>query len=198
MCFIKKLRMEAGSPYYDGWKLAKESVYESKTASCKVTGMPLVISTLPGDKPGSTTAPAPTTTAGPAKCAGKTYSIKGGDTCQSVAAAQGITTGWLLLDNELSSCSEFPSSDSLCLVNTCKTYKVQKDDKCEDIAQKSNITKVQFQNWNPVSVEHQRLYSLADMLSPSAINAILKAWSANQFASDSLAKLTIFLVLRLS
>jgi hypothetical protein len=49
MCFVKKLRMEAGSPYYDGWKLAKESVYESKTASCKVTGLPLKTTTIAGD-----------------------------------------------------------------------------------------------------------------------------------------------------
>ena len=47
MCFIKKLRIEASSPYYDGWKLAKEGVYESKTSSCKIAGLPLSTKTAP-------------------------------------------------------------------------------------------------------------------------------------------------------
>ena len=151
MCFVKKLRMEAGSPYYDGWKLAKDSVYQSKTASCKVTGMPLVVSTIPGDKPGSTTAPRPTQTAAPAKCAGKTYEIKRSDTCQRIAAAQGISTGWLLVDNQISSCAELPKSGSLCLSNTCKTYVIKQGDMCDAIAEVNGLTTVQLQNWNPVS-----------------------------------------------
>jgi LysM repeat protein len=151
MCFVKKLRIEAGSPYYDGWKLAKESVYESKTASCKVTGMPLVMSTIPGDKSSPTTAPEHTETAVTTKCNGKPYEVKGSDTCRSIAAAQGISTGWLLVDNQITSCAEIPKSGSLCLSNTCKTYVVKKGDNCEAIAQANGLTSVQLQRWNPVS-----------------------------------------------
>ena len=41
MCFIKGLQLQAGSPYYDGPALASQSIYQSKTSSCKVTGYPL-------------------------------------------------------------------------------------------------------------------------------------------------------------
>lgn len=46
MCFIKNLRFQAGSPYYDGPRLIANSVYQSKTSSCSVTGYPLTTSTL--------------------------------------------------------------------------------------------------------------------------------------------------------
>lgn len=41
LCFIKNLQFQAGSPYFNGPLLADQSVYESKTSSCGVTGMPL-------------------------------------------------------------------------------------------------------------------------------------------------------------
>lgn len=41
LCFIKNLQFQASSPYYNGPLLADQSIYESKTSSCKVTGMPL-------------------------------------------------------------------------------------------------------------------------------------------------------------
>lgn len=46
MCFIKNLRLQAGSPYYDGPALRESSIYESKTSSCSVTGYPLATTTL--------------------------------------------------------------------------------------------------------------------------------------------------------
>lgn len=46
LCSIKSLRMQAASPYYDGPELRSQSIYQSKTLSCGVTGYPLTISTL--------------------------------------------------------------------------------------------------------------------------------------------------------
>jgi hypothetical protein len=46
LCFIKSLQLQAGSPYYDGPALASQSIYQSKTSSCNVTGYPLTTSTL--------------------------------------------------------------------------------------------------------------------------------------------------------
>jgi hypothetical protein len=41
LCLIKLLQFQAGSPYYNGPDLASQSLYQSKTSSCKVTGYPL-------------------------------------------------------------------------------------------------------------------------------------------------------------
>ena len=46
LCFIKNLQFQAGSPYYDGPLLAEQSVYQSKTSSCGISGYPLTTSDL--------------------------------------------------------------------------------------------------------------------------------------------------------
>lgn len=146
LCFIKALRFQAGSPFYDGQLLS--SIYTSKTSSCKVTGMPLTTSTLPvtTTTPSSPT-PQPT-------CAGKSYTIQSGDTCYSVSKSQQIGTGWLITDNNLDAdCSDFPTSGTLCLVNTCKTVAVQENETCETIATKNGVTVPQLKAWNLVSID---------------------------------------------
>ena len=47
LCFIKNLRFQASSPYFNGPELREQSIYQSKTSSCGVTGYPLVTSTIP-------------------------------------------------------------------------------------------------------------------------------------------------------
>jgi LysM repeat protein len=146
LCFIKALKFQAESPFYGDSLLS--SIYTSKTSSCKVTGMPLTISTLPvtTTTPSSPT-PKPT-------CAGKTYAIQSGDTCYSVSKSQQIGTGWLITDNNLNAyCADFPSSGILCLVNTCKTVTVQENETCEAIAQRNSITVPQLKAWNLVSTK---------------------------------------------
>ncbi|ORY64855.1 uncharacterized protein BCR38DRAFT_431162 [Pseudomassariella vexata] len=143
MCFIKSLRMQAGSSYYDGPALASSSIYESKTSSCQVSDMPRTTSTLPFTVP----APAEPTSM---TCAGKIYDIQAGDDCHSVSISQGIGTAWLLSDNNLAAfCTDFPSSGSLCLVNTCSVYTVQANDTCKGIARSANITEAALKSWNP-------------------------------------------------
>ncbi|KAF2416682.1 LysM domain-containing protein [Tothia fuscella] len=141
MCSIKKLQIEAGSPYYYGPKLAAESVYQSKTASCKISNMPMSTSRpVVPDSP----------TGAPSKCAGTTYQVKAGDSCKSVAKRQGISTGWLIFDNNLSaSCDDLTKSSSLCLKNTCKIHAVTAGETCESIAKANNINTLQLQSWNP-------------------------------------------------
>jgi LysM domain len=71
----------------------------------------------------------PTSTA----CVGKTYAIKSGDTCNSVAASQGISTVNLLSANNLQAfCVNFPTSGSLCIPTayTCTTYVIKTGDTC--------------------------------------------------------------------
>lgn len=143
LCFVESLRFQAGSPYYDGPLLA--SVYSSKTSSCKVSGMPLITTTIP-TFPTTTQVSTPTPT-----CVGKTYAISSGDTCYSISKSQQIGTGWLLTDNNLNAyCADFPTSGTLCLINTCKTTTVKQNDTCTAIAQANNVTVPQLKAWNLV------------------------------------------------
>lgn len=130
--------MQAGSPFYEGPRLASMSLYQSMTSRCGVTGMPLTT-------PASTPAPQAT-------CTGTTYQVKAGDDCYSISSSQGIGTACLLSDNNLAAhCADFPTSGSLCLADTCETYVVRAGDTCKMIASAANITEPQFKAWNPVS-----------------------------------------------
>ncbi|KAL8693835.1 MAG: hypothetical protein Q9224_003679 [Gallowayella concinna] len=87
----------------------------------------------------------------PTACLGKTYSIQATDDCHAISKSQGIGTGWLLIDNQLPAyCAEFPKTGSLCLLNTCQVYSVEKGDTCKSIAVAHNITTPQLVAWNPV------------------------------------------------
>ncbi|OBT52616.1 hypothetical protein VE04_06030 [Pseudogymnoascus sp. 24MN13] len=146
LCFIKNLRLQAGSPYYDGPALADSSVYESKTSSCSITGMPLTTTDLPWYTVTTTTTAPPTST-----CAGSAYTIQSGDTCHTISKTQGISTAWLLMDNNLQAfCNEFPTSGILCLVNKCPVYTVLAIDTCSSIATTYNVTEPQLKAWNPI------------------------------------------------
>ncbi|EAS33736.3 LysM domain-containing protein [Coccidioides immitis RS] len=143
MCFIKSLRLQAGSPYFDGPALASMSAYESMTSKCGVTGQPLTTTTIGFYTEEPVVTPAP--------CMGKKYSIQPGDDCYSISRSQGVGTAWLLSDNNLASyCDDFPTSGDLCIVNTCKTYTVKPKDTCGGIAKSANITIPQLKAWNPI------------------------------------------------
>ncbi len=93
--------------------------------------------------------PAPTNSS--SACTGRSYTIKAGDTCQSISKAQQIGTNWLLTDNSLPAyCAGFPTSGLLCLNHTCPTYTVRANDTCNGIASTYNLTIAQFFTWNPV------------------------------------------------
>ncbi|KAK1709775.1 hypothetical protein BDP67DRAFT_408326, partial [Colletotrichum lupini] len=143
-CLVKNLRFQAGSPYFDGPRLQAQSVYESRTADCGITGAPLVTTTISLFTQ-TTAAPTPTPT-----CTGKTYSIQPEDDCNSISVAQSIGTEWLLWDNDLLAfCHQFPTEGELCLVNTCDIYTVVESDTCDKIAKAHGMTVTQLLSWNP-------------------------------------------------
>lgn len=79
----------------------------------------------------------------PTECAGKTYSIKAGDTCRSISEAQRMATSWLLTNNDLAPfCAKFTKSGDLCIQSTCKTYVVQANDTCLDIAKSNRLSQL--------------------------------------------------------
>ncbi|KAI8630383.1 hypothetical protein F5Y19DRAFT_474775 [Xylariaceae sp. FL1651] len=141
-CIVKQLQLQAGSPFDGGDNLAAD--YSSLTSSCSITGMPVTTTTLASSTMSITDAPSPT-------CAGKTYQVSAGDTCRSIAQSQGISVGWLVVDNGLNAyCAGFNATGSLCIQNTCKTYIVKTNDTCASIAKAQNVTQTQLVEWNPI------------------------------------------------
>ncbi|KAI1104498.1 carbohydrate-binding module family 50 protein [Jackrogersella minutella] len=127
LCIVERLRLRAGSPYFDGPIVASESLYESMTSSCSIAGRPISKSTLDY----FTATPTPTASA----CEGSTYTVKPSDDCYTISRNQGVGTAWLLADNGLGAyCSKFPAAGTvLCITNKCTTVTVD----------------TQFHAWNP-------------------------------------------------
>ena len=101
-CLAERLRLREGSPYGEGPIAA--SIYESMTASCGITGRPVV----------TTTTDYFTATAAPTAklCEGSTYNtIQASDDCYTISNSQGVGTNWLLADNDLDTfCTDFPAA----------------------------------------------------------------------------------------
>lgn len=85
-------------------------------------------------------------------CVGTTYAIKSGDTCDSIATAQGLSTGGLIDANGLQAhCANLPKSGNLCIPTSakCKTRTVKQGDTCAKVADQVGLTWVQIATWNP-------------------------------------------------
>ncbi|GKT50967.1 uncharacterized protein ColSpa_11148 [Colletotrichum spaethianum] len=121
-------------------------------SSCKTT---VAVTPAPVASPAwvtQGTAPVPTSTAA-TTCAGKTYIVQKGDTCQSVAKQQRINTAQLLMANNLlSRCGDFPTAAGslLCIPTalTCDPYVIKAGDTCGIIANTAKATWAQIVSWN--------------------------------------------------
>ncbi len=79
------------------------------------------------------------------------YTIKSGDTCNSVSIAQKASTFSLLYENGLQGyCTNFPTQGSICLPQTCDIYTVATKDTCYGIAQ---------------SFSHEKTFSVSQLIS---------------------------------
>ncbi|PKY08970.1 hypothetical protein P168DRAFT_315012 [Aspergillus campestris IBT 28561] len=151
-CTLLKLRNEAQFPYGSGPKVYSEA-YPSFTSSCGFTGYP--VTAPPTSKPSPSTSKNSTSTSVSATptssaCKGEKYTIKKGDTCESVSKSQSVATMQLLLDNELQAyCHNFPTKGDLCIMNQCAVYTVKDGDTCKSVAKAHNITTVQLRSYNP-------------------------------------------------
>ncbi|KAL8306251.1 hypothetical protein RB597_003198 [Gaeumannomyces tritici] len=142
-CLAARLRLRSGSPYFDGPVVASESIYQTLTSSCGITGKPVTTTTIDY----FTSQLVPTESV----CDGTMYQIQGGDDCYSISKAKSVGIAWMLSDNRLGAyCYEFPTSGSLCITNTCQTVTVAVNTTCSAIAAAANITEPQLLAWNPV------------------------------------------------
>ncbi|KAM5529504.1 hypothetical protein BFJ69_g16583 [Fusarium oxysporum] len=72
---------------------------------------------------------------------GNTYTTQDGDSCDSIALAQGVSAATMYyINSNIFDCSKIAAGTELCLPLTCtKIYKVQTGDTCRSIASKANI-----------------------------------------------------------
>ncbi|KAJ8120118.1 hypothetical protein ONZ43_g3090 [Nemania bipapillata] len=100
--------------------------------------MPVTTTSLSSSSVTTTPSPSPT-------CAGNVYKVSSHDSCRSIAKSQGISVGWLVIDNGLNAyCAGFNATGSLCIQDTCNTYTVKTNDTCSSIAKSHNITASQI------------------------------------------------------
>ncbi|CAE6504017.1 unnamed protein product [Rhizoctonia solani] len=89
---------------------------------------------------------------GPRTClSGKTYTVKSGDNCQTIATASNVATNDLITINSiLPGCSSLWVGQVLCLPFACETYTVQSGDTCNSIvaSRPMDMTLAQLLTWN--------------------------------------------------
>ncbi|KAI6755997.1 hypothetical protein HG530_011733 [Fusarium avenaceum] len=81
---------------------------------------------------------------------GNTYTTRDGDSCDSIALAQGVSAATLYyINSNIFDCSKIAAGTKLCLPLTCTgIYKVKKGDTCLDIASNAVIRKDNLLSFN--------------------------------------------------
>lgn len=150
-CFLKQIQTRLQMPLQSNPDLA--STFKSLTSACKKTGFAVTPVATTTSWIISTTLPSPSVALPTSTtCVGTTYAIKSGDTCDSIATAQGLSTGGLIDANGLQAhCANLPKSGNLCIPTSakCKTRTVKQGDTCAKVADQVGLTWVQIATWNP-------------------------------------------------
>lgn len=130
-----------------------EDFFKAATSSCHASGYSY---TTPGPyalnsttQTISDTATATSTEQSSSICVGDTVTVKDGDSCESIAAANGVSRyGLLSLNNLDVYCSNIAAVTSLCLPQKCPTYTVARGDSCRGLASSHNISSMELVWWN--------------------------------------------------
>ncbi|KAI9775416.1 MAG: hypothetical protein M1839_001111 [Geoglossum umbratile] len=115
---------------------------------------------------------------------GKTYTVKTGDTCRSIALANSVAEGTIwALNNLFADCSSIQSGQSLCLPNQCTTYTMSPNETCIGVAFQNAIPFANILSWNPT------INSDCSNLSPKGsvicISSPFPTWSGTVIAGGS-------------
>ncbi|KAK0639014.1 hypothetical protein B0T16DRAFT_394818 [Cercophora newfieldiana] len=163
-------------------------------ASCKTT---IDAITLPTKSkwciPESTSVPPP-------GCPSTSHTIRSGDTCQSIAIAQGFSTTQLIeASNLITYCRSFPKAGSIiCMPDTlkCKPYPLRLGNIYNRIAATNKVSFAQAVSWNPeVGETCGNMEKLANKTMVICISAPGGAWvepSQSQNSVSSIRVDTIF------
>lgn len=141
-CYVKQLELMQQDAYSSIYNEDWESVYEYVAATCNLT----VINFNATQSAFNATLPI-----SQSNCvSGNIYTTEDGDTCDSIALAQGISAATMYYTNpNILNCSDIITGTTLCLPLTCTDlYSVESNDTCATVAVTNLITSSDVMNWN--------------------------------------------------
>lgn len=144
-CFLQYEAAMLGSAY--GRQRVDPASFSSLLSSCSVPASSYPYSTLTStSSPTSSSATSsPTTT-----CTGTTYTVKQGDSCDTIAAAHDVATGKFITENHFdANCTAMSVGDDVCIGTSCSLYQVQPGDTCSSILANYTFYMNQLLSWNP-------------------------------------------------
>ncbi|GIZ44486.1 hypothetical protein CKM354_000768300 [Cercospora kikuchii] len=144
-CLLSAAQVQLNSPF--GYDHAFAEQFRLQTSSCRNTRYPF---TSPAPYTLGTVATS-TAPAQPTSTCVSHYAVAPGDTCNSIAKTNRVSTYHLLLANSLSlECEENPAqSTQLCIPSQCSIHTVQRNDTCAGIVEAFTATGAQLIAWNP-------------------------------------------------
>ena len=149
-CTLGVDSMELSSPF--GYDDNLASNFQSLTSSCSAAGYAFSSpSNIALNNTPTLTTPGSVSAAPTPSCI-SFYTVVNGDDCNSVAAANNVSTGNLLTANDLNiNCENFPVvGTKLCIPAQCDTYILRGSDTCQSILSNLNgTTLTQLFSWNP-------------------------------------------------
>lgn len=171
-CMLGVIQQQLNSPF--GYDTDFASEFASLTSSCSKTGyaftspLPYTVTapgtaTATGTSSSSLSAP-PTEVLEPG-CV-SLYTIQAGDTCNSIALAQNVSTFAVYGSHGITDCSNLPAGSKLCLLGQCVLHQVQETDTCDSIIAGAGITvsPSMFVAWNPnINAVCSNLWTLVGM-----------------------------------
>ncbi|KAJ4286164.1 hypothetical protein N0V88_008108 [Collariella sp. IMI 366227] len=139
-CLLGVLQLQLNSPF--GYDPDFASDFASRTSSCSKTGYaftspPPYTVTATGTSSSSPSA-FPTGMLDPG-CV-SLYTIQVGDTCNSIAQAQNVSTFAVYGSHGITDCSNLPAGSKLCLLGQCLLHEVRETDTCDSIIAGAGIT----------------------------------------------------------
>ncbi|KAI0350482.1 hypothetical protein OH77DRAFT_1069072 [Trametes cingulata] len=157
-CTLDTLNVQMSSAF--GWDASFVPDWMTVQSTCGVTFNNTVPAGLlfDSDDPAATNATSYNVTAAPTlapastdNCVFGTYTIKAGDTCQSIASANSLSYDQLIAVNGLDMpCTKLPAAGGkICLSGSCPLYTVQANDTCVGIYMANKISWSQLLAWNP-------------------------------------------------
>ncbi|TLD21139.1 hypothetical protein PspLS_09235 [Pyricularia sp. CBS 133598] len=145
-CQLGIVKQQLASPF--GYEEDEAADYASTTSSCSKTQYAFA---TPTSYALNSTTPSPSQpTCGPD--ASGSYTVRDGDSCNSISEAQGVATEAFISINGIDlGCNDIPAvGTSLCLPKKCRIRELGLVDTCESIIEGEGITLGQLQAWNPV------------------------------------------------
>lgn len=122
--------------------------FSSLLSSCSVPATKYPWAYTPTQSPNTTsvtTVPVPAPT-----CTGTKYTVKTGDTCESISKVNSVATDRMIDLNNLDyKCKTLKTGATLCIQEQCTTVVILKNQTCSSIAKGQPFSVPQLQSWNP-------------------------------------------------